>query len=109
MRAPPPHTSGHIQLAPASPLVALASDARWERFARVWRQRGQRCAIDQDARHGSGTPDRSEEHTSELQSHSDLVCRLLLEKKKKQSPAVQASGERRAEAAPLRLRTLDRS
>src|SRR5438132_5850263 len=32
----------------------------------------------------SGTPGtRSEEHTSELQSHSDLVCRLLLEKKKK--------------------------
>src|SRR5260221_7630218 len=27
---------------------------------------------------------RSEEHTSELQSHSDLVCRLLLEKKKRQ-------------------------
>src|SRR6266851_7307209 len=26
---------------------------------------------------------RSEEHTSELQSHHDLVCRLLLEKKKK--------------------------
>src|SRR5436190_12340199 len=39
---------------------------------------------------GPYTPDderearpRSEEHTSELQSHSDLVCRLLLEKKKK--------------------------
>src|SRR5712664_4599852 len=30
-------------------------------------------------RHGQG---RSEEHTSELQSRSDLVCRLLLEKKK---------------------------
>src|SRR5260221_862837 len=29
-------------------------------------------------------PERSEEHTSELQSHSDLVCRLLLEKKKDQ-------------------------
>src|SRR5260221_6633626 len=28
-------------------------------------------------------PTRSEEHTSELQSHSDLVCRLLLEKKKR--------------------------
>src|SRR5437588_8719919 len=27
---------------------------------------------------------RSEEHTSELQSHSDLVCRLLLEKKKRE-------------------------
>src|SRR5260221_5387206 len=31
------------------------------------------------------TVDRSEEHTSELQSHSDLVCRLLLAKKKKYS------------------------
>src|SRR5207248_11681744 len=30
------------------------------------------------------TPKRSEEHTSELQSPYDLVCRLLLEKKKKQ-------------------------
>src|SRR5438132_11761304 len=30
-----------------------------------------------------GAQTRSEEHTSELQSHSDLVCRLLLEKKKK--------------------------
>src|SRR5438034_8841615 len=29
-----------------------------------------------------GLTKRSEEHTSELQSHSDLVCRLLLEKKK---------------------------
>src|SRR5437667_7155700 len=28
-----------------------------------------------------GSPWRSEEHTSELQSHHDLVCRLLLEKK----------------------------
>src|SRR5438132_5157304 len=38
-------------------------------------------------RRGDGFPSgclspRSEEHTSELQSHSDLVCRLLLEKKK---------------------------
>src|SRR5438034_5393906 len=32
---------------------------------------------------GSCCCKRSEEHTSELQSHSDLVCRLLLEKKKK--------------------------
>src|SRR5260221_12611479 len=29
--------------------------------------------------------ERSEEHTSELQSHSDLVCRLLLEKKKEKN------------------------
>src|SRR5207249_11932830 len=33
----------------------------------------------------SSTPDRSEEHTSELQSRFDLVCRLLLEKKKKKT------------------------
>src|SRR5438034_4199041 len=32
---------------------------------------------------GAGVGLRSEEHTSELQSHSDLVCRLLLEKKKR--------------------------
>src|SRR2546421_5101880 len=37
---------------------------------------------------GRAQPDelRSEEHTSELQSRSDLVCRLLLEKKKSQAP-----------------------
>src|SRR5216683_3618892 len=33
--------------------------------------------------HGRCKAPRSEEHTSELQSRSDLVCRLLLEKKKK--------------------------
>src|SRR5438477_7596287 len=33
----------------------------------------------------SGCCRRSEEHTSELQSHVNLVCRLLLEKKKKQN------------------------
>src|SRR3712207_8280793 len=35
------------------------------------------------ARTQRATPDRSEEHTSELQSRQYLVCRLLLEKKKK--------------------------
>src|SRR5438034_5748652 len=38
---------------------------------------------------------RSEEHTSELQSHSDLVCRLLLEKKKKKE-GTQAHNRRNA-------------
>src|SRR6478672_8257241 len=36
-------------------------------------------------------PDRSEEHTSELQSRSDLVCRLLLEKKKKHISVIERS------------------
>src|SRR2546427_3069039 len=36
-------------------------------------------------RSNAGQADRSEEHTSELQSQSNLVCRLLLEKKKKKT------------------------
>src|SRR2546430_5302583 len=36
--------------------------------------------------------DRSEEHTSELQSQSNLVCRLLLEKKKNKAQSVDADG-----------------
>src|SRR2546428_9731538 len=48
--------------------------------------------------------ERSEEHTSELQSRSDLVCRLLLEKKKKTSaytprPLVQ-DAERSLQSPP---------
>src|SRR5947207_11724598 len=41
---------------------------------------GGQCTFSPD---GALVSQRSEEHTSELQSHSDLVCRLLLEKKKK--------------------------
>src|SRR5438067_9236706 len=41
-----------------------------------------RCAFEINAAFVQiGTPERSEEHTSELQSRFDLVCRLLLEKK----------------------------
>src|SRR5260370_26239519 len=45
---------------------------------------------------------RSEEHTSELQSHLNLVCRLLLEKKKKQSPRtpIERPRPRTTNAAP---------
>src|SRR2546421_9315037 len=48
-----------------------------------------------------GLSGRSEEHTSELQSRSDLVCRLLLEKKKKkkkQDTSVSSSAIRRSVA-----------
>src|SRR5215813_6719518 len=38
--------------------------------------------------HGAGARPRSEEHTSELQSRPHLVCRLLLEKKKKKPNTV---------------------
>src|SRR2546430_9111516 len=41
------------------------------------------------ARRAVGPPARSEEHTSELQSQSNLVCRLLLEKKNYQDLAAR--------------------
>src|SRR5690625_921803 len=40
------------------------------------------CLLQTMARNRLATPNRSEEHTSELQSRGHLVCRLLLEKKK---------------------------
>src|SRR5438105_10494569 len=42
---------------------------------------------------GPRLPTRSEEHTSELQSRVDLVCRLLLEKKKKKKNKAQKSSK----------------
>src|SRR4051812_49668543 len=48
---------------------------------------------------------RSEEHTSELQSHVNLVCRLLLEKKKsKPTQALPVSGTTHSPASPLHPR-----
>src|SRR5206468_8350737 len=49
---------------------------------------GRQAGVDERTKVGQGLvvdrgDQRSEEHTSELQSRSDLVCRLLLEKKKK--------------------------
>src|SRR5260370_15604587 len=55
-----------------------------------------RDATNSEGQVGSGSAllldagqDRSEEHTSELQSHLNLVCRLLLEKKKNKNKAGQ--------------------
>src|SRR5438132_3135893 len=56
-----------------SGLSAAAAQRMGNRSIAQWQKSGIAAA--------DGT--RSEEHTSELQSHSDLVCRLLLEKKKK--------------------------
>src|SRR2546428_5300727 len=50
-----------------------------------WAVPALRCVFCSETDHenlGYLAPERSEEHTSELQSRSDLVCRLLLEKKK---------------------------
>src|SRR4051812_50011135 len=50
-----------------------------KRRSRTWRRPSPRSS----RRIGEDRGDRSEEHTSELQSHVNIVCRLLLEKKKK--------------------------
>src|SRR3989440_9365437 len=64
--------------------------ARFERISQP-SPFGSRCAARPDrnplSMRLSGS--RSEEHTSELQSRSDLVCRLLLEKKKKTTRNIQ--------------------
>src|SRR2546422_1187749 len=49
------------------------------------RPAGRRAAGRGASGHVRGRPERSEEHTSELQSRLHLVCRLLLEKKKKKT------------------------
>src|SRR5215204_7391432 len=52
-------------------------------YTTLFRSTGERDQRDPAGPPGRQRFGRSEEHTSELQSHSDLVCRLLLEKKKK--------------------------
>src|SRR2546427_6305252 len=62
---------------PPTPATSLARTARalaCRAFSELWPTLPASCSIDAA---------RSEEHTSELQSQSNLVCRLLLEKKKK--------------------------
>src|SRR5207248_7310351 len=65
---------------PRSTLFPYTTLFRSRRSPRWWRRR--RPPAYRARAHAA--PPRSEEHTSELQSPYDLVCRLLLEKKKKQ-------------------------
>src|SRR5256885_6480405 len=55
-------------------------------------------------RSGMAQVDRSEEHTSELQSPCNLVCRLLLEKKKKNILSTTHDNERRIQSSLQFLR-----
>src|SRR5438034_4251722 len=64
-----------------------------EKRSAIQKGQGEAVLKDQRGLFLSTNDARSEEHTSELQSHSDLVCRLLLEKKNSMS---------------LMVRTLDR-
>src|SRR5437867_8870131 len=74
---PPPCAKALMPIAAAIPPISVAIAARLKNFLRL---SGLLSCVSM----GSSFPGygRSEEHTSELQSPYDLVCRLLLEKKK---------------------------
>src|SRR5256886_3253120 len=76
IRRPPRST-----LFPYTTLFRSTNGARW-----LWFGRGREVRVEVL----EGPARRSEEHTSELQSQSNLVCRLLLEKKKCNNPPLAA-------------------
>src|SRR2546430_8792576 len=83
IRRPPrstlfPYTTLFRSDGPRALLAALLPTGSWRRAP----HRPARCGTSRASRVASRCG-RSEEHTSELQSQSNLVCRLLLEKKKK--------------------------
>src|SRR3712207_8612652 len=73
----PPRVSGHTTYRSVIPTEDMPEDLRWN-AATLWA--GPKCHI---VHYPLSGWKRSEEHTSELQSRQYLVCRLLLEKKKK--------------------------
>src|SRR5260370_3539084 len=79
-----------IRRPPRSTLFPYTTLFRSHGFRRK-RERGRRSVGN---RRASLLGSRSEEHTSELQSHLNLVCRLLLEKKKKRKRCRRASQKR---------------
>src|SRR5947207_3360508 len=94
-----PQRSGNVAWARSAAVVSTSPMKKYEprpgasrfvflpiqpRPAAAARSRSSTALVSSEARESAPAASlRSEEHTSELQSHSDLVCRLLLEKKKK--------------------------
>src|SRR5207302_8324421 len=86
--SPPPHSSVNNSLVPSLLNVAECQNAKFESATAAIR-RGWT-----GSRMSSSKPypaHRSEEHTSELQSRENLVCRLLLEKKKQRKNSRRAT------------------
>src|SRR5688572_32414969 len=84
----PIYSAGHRQMQTHADRAMIGPDLRTH-LARLRAQlaRDQYVIDPHRERPEVGNPARSEEHTSELQSQSNLVCRLLLEKKKAASPS----------------------
>src|SRR2546430_7801154 len=86
-----------IRRPPRSTLFPYTTLSRSDRRRGVFRRLGQvhrDHRVHHAAHRGCGQllrHDRSEEHTSELQSQSNLVCRLLLEKKKKTKTVLRST------------------
>src|SRR5438874_8369231 len=83
-----------IRRPPRSTLFPYTTLFRSAGASRPWRGRSRAAGgshTKESRRAGSSGSPRSEEHTSELQSRRDLVCRLLLEKKKLQPRTVGLS------------------
>src|SRR3989449_6067291 len=101
-----------IRRPPRSTLFPYTTLFRSDPGGRVALHPGKRRAVSPIARPGllehRLLAVRSEEHTSELQSRLHLVCRLLLEKKKKQTPTCirQYRTEARTGERPIRRRPL---
>src|SRR5438477_6945034 len=75
-RSPRAHIRRHTLLLGAAVGIARGAPVSGDRAARLWTETPKRG--------------RSEEHTSELQSHVNLVCRLLLEKKTRRNRPPEA-------------------
>src|SRR5256712_13717987 len=87
----PPGANARMSLSRMPSIKSLNSDSRWQMsgFSNACRTRSDTLTgpgFNKIMTRAAGVAEtRSEEHTSELQSRSDLVCRLLLEKKKRTS------------------------
>src|SRR5438034_2927153 len=85
---------------PANPRAWLVSAGRFKAIDAMRRRARFDASLEEIARRfdvetsaPAARDERSEEHTSELQSHSDLVCRLLLEKKKNNRTTIIRSND----------------
>src|SRR6266446_1951802 len=88
-----------IRRPPRSTLFPYTTLFRSSRSDPVRRAPSSSCPPDA-ARRAPDAPRRSEEHTSELQSPCNLVCRLLLEKKKTQHPPPPATPQNQTKKQP---------
>src|SRR2546426_2263740 len=87
-RSPMPFTVHSTWVAPAATAASEFATAS-PRSSWQWQLRATPRALGTRSRTARNIAPRSEEHTSELQSPCNLVCRLLLEKKKKNNHAAR--------------------